>query len=155
MNIETLIIPEFVVCKALNITNKKEVLQKISDVISHADHRVRYKDILEALLQREKLGSTGIGKGAAIPHARVSNVKNPLCVAMTLDKPIDFDSEDKQKVDLIFGLIVPENAPEEHLEILSSLVTQLTDPKFRENMRKAKNNEELYESITSTKNEKI
>lgn len=155
MNIETLIIPEFVVCKAPNITNKKEALQKISDIISHADHRVRYKDILEALLQREKLGSTGIGKGAAIPHARVSNVKNPLCVAMTLDKPIDFDSEDKQKVDLIFGLIVPENAPEEHLEILSSLVTQLSDPKFRESMRKAKSNEELYESITSTKNEKI
>lgn len=149
MKIETFIVPEFILCKAKNITTKKEALQKISDIISHADHRVRYKDILEALLQREKLGSTAIGKGAAIPHARVNNVKNPLCVAITLSSPIDFDAEDKKKVDLIFGLIVPENATEEHLEILSSLVTQLSNEQFREALRKAKNNDELYQALTS------
>ena len=145
MNIANLITPELTVSKS-NATSKKQVLKEVSQLVSEADSRFKSTEILDALVQRERLGSTALGHGVAIPHARISKLTNTLCVLITLAEAIEYDSEEKQQVDIIFGLLAPENATEQHLNILADLSNKLKDEHYRDLLRQANTNEELYKA---------
>lgn len=138
--------PELMLCK-ISVNTKKEVLKKIS-LLAHAiDARVKQSDILESLTVRERLGSTNIGYGIAIPHARIKNLNSVLCILITLADPISFDGEkEEDKIDIIFGLLVPEEATQMHLNILAQLAERLQDPLYRQHLRTALTVEELYET---------
>ena len=140
--------PEFVFCQLTGINSKKQAIEFISKTVSDADHRLNEAEIQAALLNREQLGSTAIGYGVAIPHARISHLPKPMVVCLTVNKPIDFDSDDRFMVDIIFGLLVPELATEEHLGILSDLSKQLLEPEFRDSLRRAQDAESLYAVLT-------
>ena len=120
MNIADLLNPERVLnCK--DIGSKKRLLEQLSELLSGSSLQLSQHEIFDALLNREKLGSTGLGKGVAIPHGRMAGLDRPLCAFIKLESPVDFDAADDQPVDLVFSLLVPEDSTEEHLQVLSTI----------------------------------
>lgn len=144
MNLNEIIVPELTRCNIDDVASKKQVLEAISRLVSEVDDRVKYPDILESLQQRERLGSTALGFGVAIPHGRIKELTKPLCVLFTLKNAVDFANGETIAVDIVFGLLVPENAKEEHINILSTLAEQLQNKTFRDNLRNANSHDELY-----------
>jgi PTS system nitrogen regulatory IIA component len=120
MNITDLLIPERVTC-CDDVGSKKRLLEYISELLAGSSPELVQSDIFNALINREKLGSTGLGKGVAIPHGRMSSLDKPVCAFVKLANPVDFDASDGQPVDLIFTLLVPEDSTEEHLQVLSTI----------------------------------
>lgn len=108
------------------------------------------QDLIKALLSREKRGSTGLGHGVAIPHCRIEHCTHPVSVLIKLKQGIDFMGVDDQPVDLIFALIVPKEADKMHLEALKSLVAQLNLENYRNRLRQADSNENLYRAAIQT-----
>lgn len=146
MDIKNILSPTLTACHIKNSDTKKLALQAICKLASEADESIRYTDMLDALQRREKLGSTAIGNGVAIPHARVPELSSPRCVLTTLNTPIDFDciEDENNDVDIIFTLFVPEDAPQAHLELLSTIANHLKNKHYLDALRQATNNEELY-----------
>ena len=120
MNITDLLIPERVTC-CDDVGSKKRLLEYISELLAGSSPELVQSDIFNALINREKLGSTGLGKGVAIPHGRMASLEKPVCAFVKLANPVDFDATDGQPVDLIFTLLVPEDSTEEHLQVLSTI----------------------------------
>lgn len=116
----------------VDASTKKRVLEKIVDLCSHDDNK---QDWFLALIEREKLGSTGLGHGVALPHARISGIDSPTACFIRLKTPVDFDSQDSQAVDLIFGLFVPEKSNETHLQILASIAERFNNETIRQSLR--------------------
>jgi PTS system nitrogen regulatory IIA component len=105
------------------------------------------ESILAALVAREQLGSTGVGHGIALPHARVSGVRDLFGMFAVLEKPIDFAAIDEQPVDLAFLLVIPANAGNEHLAALACVSRRLRSPDVVRSVRGAKNANDLYEAL--------
>lgn len=101
-------------------------------------------EILDALISRERLGSTGLGHGVALPHSRLYNISEPIAAFVTLANGVDFESSDGQPVDLAVGLLVPENCNDEHLKILAKLARRFSDESLRSALRTFDNSETLY-----------
>ncbi len=129
-------------------TSKKRVLEYFSKLLATETSSLTSHDIFESLLGRERLGSTALGKGVAIPHARVANCDVTLAAFLQLEKSIDFEALDKQPVDLLFALMVPENSTEEHLEILAQLADMFSEDAFREKLRNAHGCLEKFHLLT-------
>lgn len=143
MQIKELLTPERVLrCK--ESLSRKRALEYISELICQDLPNTDYLELFEAFVAREKLGSTGLGHGVAIPHVRTDATKTPIAVLLQLEEPIEFDSPDAQKVDLIFALAVPEEENEQHLQILASLAKSLSSNKFRQSLRHAADDTELF-----------
>jgi len=141
--------PRFTVCHCKDY-NKKQVLERISSIVCDTHQAISYQEVLESLQQRERLGSTAIGHGIAIPHGRIQHLNYPICTLISLEKAIEFNSpETTAAVDLIFGLLVPKDASEEHLQILAELVNKLKNKSYREKLRAAETNEALYYAVIS------
>jgi len=104
-------------------------------------------ELLESLVSREKLGSTGIGNGIAIPHGRLANAKSVVAVVVTTETPIDFDAIDNKPVDIFIALFVPEDACKEHLTTLQSIAKLFGDKQIAKQVRKCQSNEELFNII--------
>ncbi|MBE9567449.1 MAG: PTS sugar transporter subunit IIA [Proteobacteria bacterium] len=104
-------------------------------------------DIFKLLTEREKLGSTGMGHGVALPHARTSLTDTAVGAFIKLDKGIDFDSPDQQPTDLIFALMVPEHFTDEHLKILAYLASLFSDESFCQNIRNATEQDDIYDKL--------
>ena len=104
-----------------DIASKKRLLEQVSTMLAGSSPQLSGHAIFDALISREKLGSTGLGKGVAIPHGRISGLSEPVCAFVRLITPVDFDAADGQPVDLIFALLVPEESTEEHLQVLSTI----------------------------------
>ncbi len=120
MNITSLLAPErVVVCD--DIASKKRLLEQLSELLGSSSPSLSGQAIFEALINRERLGSTGLGKGVAIPHGRMASLEQPVCAFIRIRKPIAFDAADGQPVDLVFSLLVPEDSTEEHLQVLSTI----------------------------------
>lgn len=100
--------------------------------------------LLQSLLARERLGSTGLGNGIAIPHCRLKNLDRVMGALITLAEPINFDASDDKPVDIIFILLAPAQALQEHLNALSALATLLNEAEFRQNLRAATTADELF-----------
>jgi PTS system nitrogen regulatory IIA component len=129
--------------------SKKKVLENLSEKLATHTESIGADKIFQVLLERERLGSTGLGKGVAIPHARVPNLANSVAAMLTLETPINFESADGAPVDIVFGLLVPEDDNEHCLQYLSSLVTMFRDPAICENIRHADDAESIFELLLS------
>ncbi|MBI4274573.1 MAG: PTS IIA-like nitrogen regulatory protein PtsN [Rhizobiales bacterium] len=137
------------VIPALKVNGKKQAIQEIAAraaQLSGQNERV----IFETLLQREKLGSTGIGHGIAIPHGKLPKLDRLFGLFARLDRPIDFDALDGQPVDLIFLLLAPEGAGADHLKALARIARLLRDPEIARKLRDSRDAEALYAVLTMT-----
>ncbi len=133
---------------AVPCTSKKRALELISELAAERLGASR-QVLFESLLAREKLGSTGIGAGIAIPHGRIDDTFAPTAVLMTFAEPIPFDAIDNQPVDLLFALLVPESECKQHLKTLSLMASKLGDKAVCRQLRLAGSDEELYQIMTS------
>jgi PTS system nitrogen regulatory IIA component len=128
---------------ALKVNGKKQALQEIAakaaELIGQSD-----RAILEILLQREKLGSTGVGNGVAIPHGKLSKLNKVFGLFARLERPVDFDALDGQPVDLVFLLLAPEGAGADHLKALARVARLLRDPEVARKLRESRDAEALY-----------
>ena len=131
----------------LKVQNKKQLLQELSQTLSSlvaVDHRL----IFETLLQREKLGSTGLGQGIAIPHGRLPSIGRVYGVFARLQTPIAFESVDGEPVDLVFALISPDHAGADHLTALARVSRLLRDASTLKKLRGTENVDGLYAILT-------
>ena len=147
MNISELLIQERVSC-CPQVGSKKRLLEHISELLAKNVPQLSRNEIFDSLISREKLGSTGLGKGVAIPHGRLSSLERPLCAFIRLDNPIGFDAADGQPVDLVFALIVPESSTDEHLQILAGIASLFSNPAFCNAMRECNNDACLLQLLT-------
>lgn len=123
--------------------SKKRALESLSECLVSFIPTVNKEKIFDKLIARERLGSTGLGSGVAIPHCRLSGLDTPIGAMATLKKPINFDSPDNQDVDILFCLIVPEESHEEHLKILAQLAEIFINPELCQQIRNTKDNSEI------------
>ncbi len=122
---------------ALDIASKKRLLEALAGLLAAGHPRLEQDLVFDRLLERERLGSTGLGHGIALPHARVKEVTEPLGAFVTTARGVDYDAVDAEPVDLAFALLVPEAANEEHLQLLAQLAGLFSDPLVRARLREA------------------
>ena len=124
------------------LASKKSVLERAAHLLAQGDDAAAGRDIFEALCQRERLGSTGLGHGVAIPHCRVEQ-PGATGAFVRLKRPIDFDGPDAEDVDLFFALAVPARCSDYHLRLLAAIAELFSDPGRRRQMRDAEDFAEL------------
>lgn len=149
MEIKALITPERTLCNVEG-GSKKRALELLANTIARDVPSINAEDLFRRLIARERLGSTGIGHGIAIPHCRVENCSGTIGALITLAEPVDFDAIDSLPVDILFAMLVPEEAHDEHLQNLAALAGALSNAEFRAQLRSASNNTELFELATET-----
>jgi len=132
------------------LTSKKKVLERLAALLTREGRPPGSEQIYEKLLERERLGSTGMSHGIAIPHARIKGLRQPRSAFLRLDQPIDFDALDGQPVDLVFGLLVPEQATDEHLALLAELARLFADSQLCSQVRAARNAAEVRQLLNPT-----
>jgi len=132
--------------------SKKKVLEYIATLIHREVEGLEMQDVFEALVAREKLGSTGFGNGIAIPHCRLKGCTAPISALVHLEAAIDFDAIDGAPVDLLFVLLVPEAATDAHLELLRQIASMLDRKEVREQLRSAPSNQALYQVVLDEQN---
>jgi PTS system nitrogen regulatory IIA component len=131
-----------------DISSKKRLLEFIAKTVA-SQFGLSQPALYNNLLNRERLGSTGLGKGFAIPHTRMLNLDTTIACFIRLDQPIKFEAPDNEPVDLVFSIIIPENATDEHLQILSSLAKIFSQSEVCDAIRKAGSGEEVANIIDS------
>jgi PTS system nitrogen regulatory IIA component len=136
-----------IACNA-DVTSKKRVLELMSELMGHDQNDAPASAIFDSLFERERLGSTGLGNGIAIPHGRIKQSKRPIGAFALIHDGVDFDAPDNQPVDLVFGLVVPEESTAEHLQILAQLATRLNNPVVCEQLRRCHSSSELLAVLT-------
>lgn len=127
--------------------SKKRIFEEVADLLVADQPGLDAADIITSLLAREKLGSTGLGRGIAIPHCRLEGCEQPLGVLMSLATPTDFDAPDDEPVDLLCVLVVPGEAHQEHLEILATLAGLFRQEALCNALRACDSGEELFNVI--------
>jgi PTS system nitrogen regulatory IIA component len=128
---------------ALKVNGKKQALQEIATKAAELTGQSE-RAIFEILLQREKLGSTGVGNGVAIPHGKLPKLNKVFGLFARLDRAVDFEALDGRPVDLIFLLLAPEGAGADHLKALARVARLLRDPEVARKLRESRNAEALY-----------
>jgi len=146
ITIEAILSPELTQCGLLG-SSKKKVLEQVAKLISTHFSKLEENTIFDNLIARERLGSTGIGQGIAIPHSRLENCNQVIGCLFTLKQTIPFDAIDNEPVDLLFVLLVPQEATSEHLELLSQIAEKFNDPLLCARLRKSITGEELYRTM--------
>lgn len=147
MKLSDIINADSVACD-VHAGSKKRALEYVSQLASNLQPEFDQTQVFDNLIARERLGSTGIGHGVAIPHSRIKNCDKPLGVFIQLAEGIDYDAIDDQPVDLLFALLVPENSTEEHLEALSMLAEMFSNEQFRKDLHTATSSTRLYELLS-------
>ena len=142
--------PQRTVCRAPEVS-KNVLFETIARIVSSDQPALPYDEILDHLTNREKLGSTGMGQGIAIPHCRMSQCAQPLGMLLTLTEPIPFDAPDDLPVDLLFVLLVPVQARQEHLDILANIARLISQADLCVRLRAARDNNSLYDIACSAK----
>jgi len=155
MNLDTLINSNAVICDT-QVKSKKRALEVLAEQLAEqididqqgsSEQPVDALSIFQLLTEREKLGSTSMGHGVALPHARTDLTSQAIGAFLKLDKGIDFDSPDTQATDLVFALVVPEHYTDEHLKILAHLATLFSDDAYCDSLRTASSKNELYDHL--------
>jgi PTS system nitrogen regulatory IIA component len=152
MALTDLVVPQAVV-PSLRVNSKKQALQELAARAATMCGRSE-REILEVLMQRERLGSTGIGSGIAIPHGKLPKLERLFGVFARLERPIDFEALDGQPIDLMFLLLAPEAAGADHLKALARVARLLRDPEIARKLRESRDAEALYAVLTSSPGEK-
>lgn len=133
----------------VDVGSKKKLFELLADHAEQALPQCSADEIYERLLGRERLGSTGFGHGVAIPHCRLLHCHQVFGVLIRLTQPINFDSIDRQPVDLIFALFVPEDATEEHLKVLATIAERFNQAEYRMNLRQAESINGFYQAAAA------
>ena len=147
MNLSDLLTPERVL-PLVHISSKKRLLELISKALVKNDETLNSREVFESLCARERLGSTGLGNGVAIPHGRVNGSSTVQAVFIRLSKPLAFDAIDGKPVDLLFALAVPENCTSDHLKLLSHIAERFSDIELLAKLRAAENASELIDLLS-------
>jgi PTS system nitrogen regulatory IIA component len=162
MNLETLLNPAAVVIES-EIKSKKRALEVLAEILAENAIIINQREesdeqpadnitalaIFQSLIEREKLGSTCMGHGVALPHIHTTLTQHAVGAFLKLTEGVDFDGPDNLKTDLIFALMVPEHYTDEHLKILSYLATLFCDEAFCKALRDSNSNQEIYRHMTS------
>lgn len=161
MNLSELLSPERVVCDA-SVASKKRALEKLGELIagcngddasntdsSNDNSGLDARDIFDSLVSRERLGSTGLGHGVALPHGRLAASDKALGAFIKLSEGVDFDAIDQQPVTLVFALLVPEHFTDEHLKILAYLAEMFSDTAFCQQLHNADSDAGLYALLSN------
>jgi len=146
--LSTLLTPGRTVCRAPGVSQKR-IFETAARIISDDQLSLPYDLVFSSLIAREKLGSTGLGNGIAIPHCRVSNCTHAMGTLMTLDTPVDFDAPDGKAVDMLFILLVPEEAQQQHLDILAGIAGLFSQDEFCNALRAADDAQALFSAATN------
>ncbi len=133
---------------SMRATSKKHALQELAHRAADITG-LHERTIFEILLERERLGTTGVGKGIAIPHGKLVELERLYGMFVRLDQPVDFESVDDQPVDLIFLLLAPESAGADHLKALARVSRLLRDPSICEKLRESEDPESLFSLLTA------
>ena len=147
MTISALLSPQKIFLDT-EVTSKKKLLELIANIVADLS-QLTQSTIYNNLLNRERLGSTGLGHGIAVPHARVPNLEQTMGCLFRLKDPVNFESPDNQPVDLVFTIVIPEEATDEHLLILSSLARLFSQQEVCDAVRAATSKEEIEQIIQS------
>ncbi len=146
MNRLSSILPVAQVLVGVEATSKKRAFEEAGLLFENL-HGFSRALVTDSLFARERLGSTGLGHGVAIPHGRIKGLKSPMAAVFRLVQPIGFDAPDEQPVNLLIFLLVPEAATQKHLEILSEIAELLSDTVLRENIKNSSAQEGLHQLI--------
>jgi PTS system nitrogen regulatory IIA component len=144
--IAQLLTPSHVIVE-LDATSKKRVFEQVGVLFENTLH-ITHNQVFDSLFAREKLGSTGLGQGVAIPHGRIKGLRDAAAAFIRMKEPIPFDAPDGKPVSLICVLLVPEKATDLHLQILSELAQMFSDKSLREGLLTGKDAIEVYQLIS-------
>ena len=147
MNLISKLLPQSNVIIDLDVSSKKRVFEQVG-LLFENNNSVARSEVFDSLFAREKLGSTGLGQGIAIPHGRIKGLKEAVGAVVRTRQPIPFDAPDGQNVSIIFVLLVPDRATDMHLQILSELAQMFSEKPFREQLNSAPDAPELHRLIT-------
>lgn len=146
MNLISKLLPPANVILDLDVSSKKRVFEQVG-LLFENNNQIARSQVFDSLFAREKLGSTGLGQGIAIPHGRIKGLKEAVGALVRMRQPIPFDAPDGQAVSLIFVLLVPDRATDAHLQILSELAQMFSDKPFRERLLASTSAAELHQLI--------
>jgi nitrogen PTS system EIIA component len=142
MPFDDILLPEAVIA-SLKVNSKKQALQEMSAFAAPLV-ALDEREVYDLIMQRERVGSTGIGEGVAIPHGKSAKLNHIQAVFARLERPVDFESIDNQPVDLIFMLLAPEDAGADHLKTLARVARVMREPSTLEKIRACRNRSALY-----------
>jgi PTS system nitrogen regulatory IIA component len=146
MDLCDLLAPDGIIA-SLQATSKKHALQELATIAAERTN-LDAREIFNTLLQRERLGSTGLGRGIAIPHVKLAGLSSILCLFARLNTPIEYESHDSEPVDLMFLLLAPEHASGDHLKALASISRVVREPSILDALRGAPDSEALRLALT-------
>jgi nitrogen PTS system EIIA component len=148
MQISEILSAERICCDSGD-ASKKAVLEKLAGLIASGSSNLTQKEVFDSLLTRERLGSTGLGHGVAIPHGRLNHDNRTLGAFIRLQTPVDYDSPDREPVDILFALLVPQESTDEHLRILSLLAEKFSDTNLLNQLRTEKSEDVIFDLLSS------
>ncbi len=146
MPLQDIIQPDGVLCNA-TARSKKHCLEILSELLVRNYDDIASDDIFECLIDRERLGCTSLNKGAAFPHCRLKGIEQSVAVMMKLSEPVDFDSPDGEPVDLVVGMIVPEEIDDSHRADVRLVTEVLADDGLRARLREMTSSKDLYDAL--------
>jgi len=150
MNRLSAILPSEQVLVCVDVTSKKRAFEE-TGLLFEDRHGMNRALVADSLFARERLGSTGLGYGVAIPHGRIKGLKNPMAAVFQLAAPIGFDAPDEQPVSLLIFLLVPEASTQKHLEILAEIAELLSDSRVRDRLKVSQNAHDLHQILSTWK----
>lgn len=148
MQISNILTPERIQCNA-SCNSKKASLEILAELIAGADPGLTKTEVFNSLLSRERLGSTGLGKGVALPHGRLKHCRQALGAFIRLATAVDYDAIDGSPVNLLFALLVPEESTQEHLDLLARLAEKFSDPDMLEQLKREQTRDEVFALLTN------
>jgi PTS system nitrogen regulatory IIA component len=152
MTLSDLIKPRNVVCN-VSVRSKKHCLEVLSELLATSSPEIAREDIFAKLFERERLGSTGLGNGVAFPHCRSDGVTACNAALLKLAEPVEFDAPDDQYVDLVFGLILPEEITDGHRDMMAEITEVLNDDDVRRRLRAANDSNDMLEALLAGRDE--
>lgn len=146
MLLEDIIKPDGVLCNA-TARSKKHCLEILSELLIRSYPELASETIFRCLNDRERLGCTGLDRGAAFPHCRVKGINSSTAAFIKLSQPVDFDASDGEPVDLVIGMVVPSELDESHYADIKMFTRALADESFRSRLRGTNSSKELYDAL--------
>lgn len=146
MSLEKIIQPDHVLCNAM-ARSKKHCLEILSELLARSIPDIAHEVIFENLIDRERLGCTGLDRGAAFPHCRIDGIDTSTAALIKLSEPVDFDAADGEPVDLVFGMILPAELDESHHADIKLVTQVMSDDNLRERLRGMNSSSDLYDAL--------
>ena len=133
---------------AVQCNSKKRILEIIADIAAKQNENIEQATVLNSLMARERMGSTGIGNGIALPHGRLPGLEKVIAIVVTSTPAIDFDALDEKPVDIFFALLVPEEQTEGHLQTLATVAGKLSDKETIKAIRRATTSDDILSALS-------